>query len=366
MISRGVTPLDRTGDNIGIGIIGCGKMGRVYLHWFSKNPYCGILGVFNRTRDVAERCAGEYGARAYADWRELLESPEVEAVGLCGPSFLHYEQAIIAARHGKHILCEKPMANTMEECRQMTRIAAESGVRLMVGFQMRFHPVIEKIDQVVGAVGQIFHIDFTFPMFREGVAWRHHAEQGGGVFKEHGCHLVDLVRHWLGEVRTVTSETMIVVPGRQVEDHCVTVLRMESGATASIYTTYNDRREPAIFGLILGTHGQIEFVLSPYRPGLSSVKLMADGVTEFKIPIPEDPDPIYPGHLDSFRKEINHFVDAIKSGVPLIVDGTNGGKAIEVVIAAYESQRTGTKVSLPLNYDIPGPMNGWFETLPGR
>lgn len=336
-------------DKLGVGVVSSGKMGRVYLHWFSQNPNCELTALYNRTYEKARDCIEQYGVRFYARWEELVTSPEVDIVGLCSPPSLHAAQTVAAARAGRSVLCEKPMASSLQECQEMIAAAKQTGATLMLGFQMRFHTVVRSVDQLIERIGRPFHLEFIFPMYRAGVTWRHRLAEGGGVLNANCSHLFDLARHWFGEISHVAAENSIIARGREVEDHSIAILRFRSGATGFIYGTYNDRREAAIRGTILGTEGQINFILSPYKPESNSLVLITkDSVERIELPASSAIDPVYPGHLDSFKQEIDHFVTCVLENREPLVTGFDGLKAMEAVFAAYESQRKRTKISLPL------------------
>ena len=168
-----------------VGILGCGKMGQVYADWFSRHPHCQLVAFYNRTFSRAEALAQEYpGARARQRWQEITGDAGVDIIGICTPSHEHLDQLKTAVTAGKHVLCEKPMARNVAECRRMCEIAASSSVKVAIGFQMRFHPVVQKVDELLPRLGEVFHLDFVFGMYRPENTWRHLSLQEGGVLKE--------------------------------------------------------------------------------------------------------------------------------------------------------------------------------------
>ena len=103
-----------------IGILGCGKMGRVHAEWFSRNPCCEVAALYNRTYAKAEALAGLYsGAKVVKNWMKIVTSPDIDVIGICTPSHEHLEQLESSVRAGKHVLCEKPMASSLEESKKM-------------------------------------------------------------------------------------------------------------------------------------------------------------------------------------------------------------------------------------------------------
>ncbi len=336
-------------STVNVGIIGCGKAGQAQLHWFARNPACRIAGVYDPVQEKAEDCARLYGAAVFRDWKTLAAHADINFVSVCGPESARAEQAVYACQHGKDVLCEKPFANTLAECDQMIAAAESSRVLLMAFFNLRFHPVVNAIDEIVADLGPIYASRISYTQFRTGVSWRHKLEQGGGVLKSQGVHPVDLAIHWIGPVASVGGEMMIVHPEREVEDFALATLRFASGAVGEIYSCYTDRQEEAMYGDLQGMAGKISFVLSPYRPELNRVLLHAGGSTQ-AIPLrqPDVIDPVYPGLMDGSKRAVDHMVECVATRTPSPLNGVLGRQSIEIVLAAYESQRRGTKVCLPL------------------
>lgn len=335
-------------NELRVGILGCGKMGRVYAHWFSRNPRARVVSFYNRTFSKAENLAKEYeNARAVRTWEDITVDPDVDVVGICSPSHEHLEQLEHAVLAGKHVLCEKPMARDADECRRMCIVSSASPVKVAVGFQMRFHPVIEKVDSLLPQIGDIFHLDFVFGMYRPEVTWRHSRLQGGGVLNELGSHLVDLACHWAGNISAVTAVNRIISSPREVEDYSVNLFEFAGGATGYLSCNYFDRRDRSIHGNILGSTGQINWQFSPYDPADSRVALHIHSHSrEVPIDIPVEIDSVYPGHLDSFHKAIGHFVDCVFNGSTPLAGAAEGLRSMEVVDASYRSASEKARIEL--------------------
>ena len=341
-----------------VGVLGCGKMGKVYARWFSRNPGTEVVAAFNRTYSRTVELAGEYpGLRPRKSWQEITTDPDIDIVGICTPSHEHLEQMESAVGAGKHVLCEKPMAKNHDECRRMCDLAAGSPGKVAVGFQMRFHPVIRKVDELLPRIGKVFHVDFVFGMYRPEITWRHKRIQGGGVLKELGSHLVDLGAHWAGDVASVSAHNRIISPPREVEDYSVNLLEFAGGATGYLSCNYFDRRSRAIVGYLLGSEGQICWQFGSYDPDDSRLTLYTNaGKQDVSIALPaeHDTDAVYPGHLDSFRLAIDHFVECIQNDSQPVAGVVEGAKALEVIDASYESARQGRRIELPRR----GPVGG--------
>ena len=189
-------------------------MGKVYARWFAAHPRCRVAAIYNRTPSRAAELAAAYpGARVFERWESLVNDSDIDVVGICTPSHEHLEQVRAALAAGKHVLCEKPMAADVDQCREMVELSRAARSKMMVGFQMRFHPVVTTVDRLLPRIGPIYHVDFNFSLYRPGVTWRHSLLQGGGVLKELSSHLFDLMRHWAGPVATIAGQNRIIETG---------------------------------------------------------------------------------------------------------------------------------------------------------
>ncbi len=330
-------------------------MGRVYARWFSRNTHIQVVAFYNRTFSRAEALAQKYpGACARKSWQEVTEDAGVDVVGICTPSHEHLAQLRSAVAAGKHVLCEKPLARDVNECRRMVEIGAAAPVRVAVGFQMRLHPVIRKVDELLPRIGRLFHLDFTLGMYRPEIGWRHEILQRGGVLKELGSHLFDLGRYWAGEVSAITARNRIISSAREVEDYSVNLLEFSSGVSGYLCSNYHDRRSRSIFGHLMGTEGQIAWQFSPYETKDSRVVLFGnESKEEIPIEIPEEIDHVYPGHLDSFGRNIDHFVECIITDRQPEAGLVEGMTAVEIADASYESTRLQKRIELPLgDFDL--------------
>ncbi|MBI4243738.1 MAG: Gfo/Idh/MocA family oxidoreductase [Planctomycetes bacterium] len=333
-----------------VGILGCGKMGRVYARWFSANPHCKVVALYNRSREKAEELAKNFSsAKVFDTWEELIEESDIHIVGICTPSHEHLGQITMALKMGKHILCEKPLANDIHECRRILELCQSAKTKVMVGFQMRFHPAVETVDRLLTKIGKIYHVDFVFGLYRPGPNWRHSILQDGGVLKELASHLIDLMCHWAGEITSVTGINKIIEPEREVEDYSVNLFEFKNGASGFLFSSYLERRSSLIQGNIMGKDGQISFQFSSYDPKDSKVFLLTQKRREILIKIPKEIDEVYPGHLNSFKKEIDYFVDCILNDRQPEISCWEGYRALEVIDASYESTRKVIKVRLPLS-----------------
>ena len=330
-------------------VIGCGKAGQAQIHWLSRHADCEVVGIYDPNPDTVETCIQTYQTPAFSAWQEVATHPDVDLITLCGPESVRAQQAMYACQQGKHVLCEKPFANTLVECDQMIAAAQRQQVMLMAFYNMRFHPVVNAVDAILESLGPLYAARFSYTQFRTNVSWRNRLTQGGGVLKSQGVHAIDLALRWLGPVKTVSGEMAIIHPEREVEDFALINLRFENGAVGEIYTAYTDRQPEAMFADLQGVRGKLSFILSPYNPTANQVQLTLAGKTQ-TIPLrdPDILDPIYPGLMDCSKRALDHIVAHVRDQQATPLDGQAGRRSIEIVLAGYESQRCQTKVSLPL------------------
>lgn len=332
-----------------VAVSGCGKAGNAQMHWFARHPDCEIVALYDPYMDRAEACAAQYGGLALPSWEALARHQPVDLISLCGPESERCRQALFALENGRHVLCEKPFANSLEECDAMLAAAQRHSKALLAFFNMRFHPVVATVDDIIAEIGSLYAARFSYTQFRTSLSWRHKLEQGGGVLKSQGVHAIDLALRWLGPAESVSGEMAIIHPEREVEDFALINLRFANGAVGEVYTAYTDRQPEAMTAALQGTRGKISFCLSPYQPEMNRVSISQKGETT-ALDLREDAelDPVYPGLLDCSKRAIAQIVEGLLRGQPSPLDGAAGRRSIEIVLAGYESQRRGAKVPLPL------------------
>lgn len=238
----------RGGATLKWGLVGAGDIVRkrvaAALREASRSE---ILAVTRARAPEAKAFAAEIGApRWYADADQLFADPEIDAVYIASPVHLHAEHAIAAARAGKHVLCEKPMALSVAECDQMIAAARERGVTLGVAYYRHLYPIVRRIAGLLasGAIGipvlasaEAFEwLDITpehprYWFLRKALA-------GGGPMFDFGCHRLEVLMSLFGPVRRVTSLLSNVVFEREVEDTAGALLEFHSGTCATLVVTH--------------------------------------------------------------------------------------------------------------------------------
>ena len=315
------------------GILGCGDVaehkGGPPLYTVEDSE---LIGVMRRDREKAEAFAARHGAkRAYHTVDALLADPEINAIYVATQPYLHCEHTIAAARAGKHVLCEKPMALNVDECQQMIDACHEHNVTLMIAYYRPFYPNVVKMKEVIaeGAIGDVVlarinHTAFYDPSRHEWGAWRTDSKMsGGGVLMDLGSHRIDLLMHLLGDVKSAAGYAETVQFPHPVDDSAVFTLRFESGphAVANINWSVGvsvDELE------IYGTKGSLR--CSPLNSG--NLVLHTGGEET-----PMNQPPLAYTHIGLVEDFVNH----LKTGAPISCSGEVGLKTNAIIAEIYNA-----------------------------
>ena len=300
-----------------------------------------LVAVAGQTPELAASAAASMGIEAVPTWQELVQRDDLDIIVVSTPPDVHAEQSIAAMRAGKHVLCEKPLAKTLDEAREMVAVAAETGVTLKCGFNHRHHPAVWKAHELLasGALGT--------PLFgrcRYGICGRPGYEKewradpvraAGGQYIEQGSHAIDLFRWFMGEVEDVAAMTTLQYFTTQTLDEAgMSIFRMKSGATASLHTTLTQWRNVFSFE-IFGTDGYIEV---DGLGGSYGLEKLTFGKREFDGPFATEVTEFRGGDI-SWREEWREFIASLDEGRRPIGDGHDGLVAMEVAMAAYQSEK---------------------------
>jgi predicted dehydrogenase len=230
------------------GLIGCGDIARKRVAPALRDTKSSELIAISRARsDLAASFAEEFGAkRWYADWRDLLNDSEIDAVYIATPVHLHVTQAIAAAEAGKHVLCEKPMAMKVPECDRMIEAAHSHEVMLGVAYYRHFYPVIERIKEIiesgeigVPALAQIEAFEWFDPTADDPRSWLLQKQlAGGGPMFDFGCHRIEVLLNIFGPISEVKALIANTVFHREVEDTAAALFRFTGGVSAMLSVTH--------------------------------------------------------------------------------------------------------------------------------
>ena len=248
-----------------VGMIGVGGFGGGgHMRAYAESPHAEVVAVCDVSLERAREVAGQFGVgRAFDDYRGLLALAEVDAVDIATPNDVHCEITLAALAAGKHVMCEKPLALSVEDARRMERAALEAGLEAYVNFGHRYVPAARYVKQLIeeGALGRIFHCNVTYAQGHLSDpsvprAWRmHKAVTGTGVLGDLGTHTIDLARHWMdteltsvsGRLTTFTKErplpgasgTTVPLVEVDVDDEATWLASFANGAEGAFFTSRN-------------------------------------------------------------------------------------------------------------------------------
>lgn len=320
------------------GVLGAGSVAqRRAMPAINKAKNAELHALLSRNTDRAKQLADEYGAiNAYTTVDALLADDALDAIYISTPVHLHCEQVVAAAERGLHVLCDKPMALTPQECRKMIATCDANGVHLQVCFLFRFHTCFQQIRAWVsaGRFGQIVHGRMPF-LKQYGLMpdeWRAKPEEGGGgCFMDLGPHSVDLLRYLIGEVNAVNAFYNSAVNNAAVEETGGIVLHFDNGAQAFTDLSFSVPHCDIVFELY-GTEGSVWV----YNDAGWKIRTHFDGEAAL---IPSQ-------YEDLYQYQFEHFAECVQQRVSPITTGVDGLRANEILAAAYRSGKTGQTVSI--------------------
>lgn len=342
---------------LGIAIFGTGAVAPVHVQGYLQMEGCeirAICDVFPEKAKAFAQANGVAGAEIYTDYHELLARDDIDAVSICLPPAMHCEVTCAALRAGKHVLCEKPMAPSLEECDRMIEAARESGKLLGVMSNNRFRTATMKVKKMLDAQagGKLRFVKVDSLWYRGGnyydIWWRGTWEKEcGGCATSHAVHHIDLLQWMAGMPSRVTAVIGNVGHfNSECEDYAIAILQYPD-MVAEMTTTIcsHDEAQELVFQTEKGR------LSVPWKPYAS--KALANGFPEENEQAEKELQEMYDS-LPTLEKEghageIDNFVRAIWGEEKLIVDGAQGRNAIELIMAIYKSAATQKPVDLPIS-----------------
>jgi predicted dehydrogenase len=297
----------------------------------------------------------------------MLENEKPDLVSIASPSAFHYSQTMDSIKAGAHVLCEKPVAPSLEQIDEMIEAADQQDVKLMIGLMKRFHNGLTKVKDIIdnGELGHPVYIwaHHTFSMNPSLMAMRKlppslekTVKAAGGATGPGLIHYIDAFRWMMGDVTTVSGEIDNMFPkSSYMENHFSADLRFANGVHGNIVLGIGPARnfEQVESGGIYFTGGSVLFDVADYRcPTAANEVLQQDAKTGAWTQIPLKADHKELSHWQ-YKREIDYFVQCVKENVEPIPSGLDGRKAHEIIYATYLSWYSGKKVTLPLQKTPP-------------
>lgn len=384
---------------IGLGICGLGMAGAVMVHAGAAHPDYALRAAADPHAAPREAFARDFNASAYTDMKELCADRAVEVIYIATPHQFHAPHAIMAAEHGKHVILEKPMALTLEDCDAIIAAVERNNVQLMIGHTHAFDPAVRAMRGIIargefGRLGMINSFNYTNYLYRPRRPEELDTSKGGGILFNQVPHQIDTVRLLAGGMaKSVRAHTNVLDPSRPTEAGCIAFLQFEHGAAASlVYGGYDffdsdewhfgvgeggapkkiehggarralaQAREEAGLRTKTLAYGARRMDMPPSQPhfGITIVtcaggemRASADGVIVYdrdgrrEVALPRGAG--MPGRqevLDDMRA-------AIRSGRKPVHDGRWGKATVEVALAIQRSSREGREIALTHQVAVP-------------
>ena len=341
-------------DTFGVGIVGAGTIGAVHAGALDELQDARLVAVVAAREVTGRKLAEAHGAEWHAGLGELLARPDVDVVVICTPSGLHPDQAVAAARAGKHVITEKPMAVTLEGADRMIHVCREAGVTLSVIFQYRFNRDALRLKRAVETgllgcpvLGNAFvHWHRTQAYYGESGGWRGTwALDGGGALMNQSIHAVDLLQWILGPVESICGYAETLTHDIEAEDTASAALRFASGALGAIQGTTSAHRDSPLRIEIRGTEGSATLEgsrLTVWEPGREAEVLSPRDLE--LLPESRGDEPLGAAH----RRQLEVIFAALREGREPPIPGEEARKAVESVLGIYRSAASGERVTFPL------------------
>ena len=345
----------------GFGIIGCGMISDFHSAAIANIKNGELVAVSSRKAENSQRLVDRYSIQAYSDYNEMLNRDDIDIVCVCTPSGAHMEPAVAAAEAGKHVIIEKPLEITLERCDAIIESCEKANVRLCAIFNSRFSDASQLVKDTVssGRLGQLTLGDAYVKWYRsqdyyDSGDWRGTMElDGGGALMNQSIHAIDFLQYVMGPVESIQAFTDTLAHKRiDVEDVAVAALRFKNGALGVVEGTtavYPGSLKKFEFSgtkgtIVLEEEDIITWEFEEEEPEDAEIKQQ---FTEKKSGGGGASDPRAINN-DNHRRQMINLIQSIENNIPHLVDGREGRKAVEIILAIYQSSKAGKTVHLPL------------------
>lgn len=347
---------------IKVAVIGTGAIAPSHIDAYQTfGERCEITALCDIYPEKAEKAKNDYSldADVYDDHETLLKEADVDLVSVCTPPYTHADIAINSLNAGKHVIVEKPMSSSLEECDAMNKAAEQSGKKLSIIAQNRFRTPMMKLKQILetGLTGPIVHTQVDSYWWRGysyyDLWWRGTWEkEGGGCTLNHAVHHIDIFQWMKGmpsEVTAVTSNT--AHDNAEVEDISVAICKYDNGSLAQITSSvvHHGEEQQLIF------QGKDARVSSPWK--LTASTAMENGFPQTNEELEQDIQTKYDAlaelEYEGHTGQIDDVLKAVEENGDVLADGHQGRQTLELITAIYQSASEKQAVKLPLSDSSP-------------
>ena len=358
-------------EQLKAGVIGAGKVGHFHIHAYQKSPYAEFVGIYDRNFERAKGVAAQYGVKAYESIEEMA-SDGIQVVSVCTPHPNHRDSAVRAARAGMHVLIEKPLASSLEDCDAIISAVREAGVQAATVCQRRFFAPSLRIRKAIDEgkigtpiLGQVNMFGWRSMEYYASDPWRGTWDgEGGGVLVNQAPHQLDLLLWYMGEIDELYGAwATLNHPELEVDDTALALIRFKSGALGSIIVS--NSVNPALYGKVhvFGSNAAAIGVQTDggqmFIAGQSSITeppvldLWTVPGEEGKLEEYNEEDSKFFFSLDNSTEyfhlvEVNDFLSAILEGRSPLITLEDGRRTVELFTAIYRSNRDRKPVKFPL------------------
>ena len=337
---------------LNFALVGCGRISAKHIDAISSSEDAELTAVCDADEQKAKSLGDKFNISYYSDMHLMMEKEDVDVVCVLTPSGVHAEHVITLAEYKKHIVVEKPMALTLDDADAMINACDKNNVKLFVVKQNRFNLPVKKLREALeqNRFGKLFLGTVRVRWCRSQEyydmdSWRGTWELDGGVLTNQASHHIDLLEWMMGDVESVMAKSATAGSAIETEDTAVVILKFENGALGVIEATTATRPKDLEGSIsILGEKGSVEI-------GGFAVNEMK--VWNFTRTIEEDEDiinkcSVNPPNVYGFghKEYLEHVIDCIRNNKKGLVDGLEGRKSLELIMAIYESIETGKEVFL--------------------
>ena len=346
-----------TPADLRIAFVGCGRISANHFDAIARIDGMTLVAVCDTIEERARTAGEKSGVPWFTSYDEMLAKVPCDVVSIATPSGLHPAHGILAARAGKHVICEKPMAITLSAADDLVKACDDAGVRLFVVKQNRLNATVQLLKRALdkGRFGRIFMANATVRWARpqeyyDQAPWRGTWEFDGGAFMNQASHYVDLIQWLVGPVESVMAKTATMARRIEAEDSGAAILKFRNGAIGVLEVsmlTFPKNLEGSI--TLLGERGTVKI------GGTAVNKIehwqFADYDDDDKLVEAANTAPVSVygfGHEPYYR----NVLKVLHGEAVPDTDGRGGRKSLELILGIYESAKTGCEVSLPLRQQL--------------
>ena len=343
----------------GFGIIGAGIISDIHAQAINAIPNAKLVGVYTPNKNKSQAFADKYNCESYDTLEAMLAVASIQIVCVCTPSGIHLDPAIQSLNAGKHVVIEKPLEVSLEKCDQIIEAADKAGLKTAVIFPSRFYDASQQIRQAIDekrfgnlALGDAYVKWSRSEAYYKSAAWRGTWKlDGGGALMNQGIHSVDLLQWYMGDVAEVQAVmTNVKHKTIEVEDTVVATLHFENGAlgviqcSTAVYPGALKRIE------IMGTSGTaileesnlIKWQFEQPAANDEAIQKSMSAKTVSHGGVSNPADISFYGH----QKQLEDMIVSVQTNKKPLIDARDGRKSVAIVLAIYESARSGKKVRL--------------------